>query len=242
MPNTIKLNFEPSLAVITLNRPEKRNALNPEMVAELTEAFSAAEADPRCRAVLFRAEGKAFCAGMDLDELLAMMELPYEANLEDSRRLGAMFQRIWSLSKPVVGVAQGSAIAGGCGLASVCDYFFAVPTAKFGYTEVAIGFVPAIVSIYLERVIGKAPAVDLLETGRIIEAHEAKALGLIHEVVSPENLEARAREFALGATKRSRAAVTPEELERACVANAQARFTEKCRAGVSAFLAKRQPR
>jgi methylglutaconyl-CoA hydratase len=242
MPNTIKVHFEPPLAILSLNRPEKRNAMNPEMVAELTDAFSTVEADPRCRAVLFRAEGRAFCAGMDLDELLAMMELPYEENLEDSRRLGALFQRIWSLSKPVVGVGQGSAIAGGCGLASVCDYFFAVPAAKFGYTEVAIGFVPAIVSIYLERVLGKAPALELLETGRIIEAPEARALGLIHEVVPPENLEARAREFALTAGKRARAMVTPEELDRACVANAQARFTDKCRAGVGAFLAKRQPR
>ena len=237
------LYFETSgqLSTITLNRPDKRNAISIPMIAELQAALDEIE-KTHTRVVILTGTGKAFCAGIDLDYLQAIGQQSAAENQDDSRRIAKMFRKIWSYSRPMIAAVNGHALAGGCGIATLCDFTLAVPEAKFGYTEVAIGFVPAIVSIYLERVIGKAPAVDLLETGRIIEAHEAKALGLIHEVVSPENLEARAREFALGATKRSRAAVTPEELERACVANAQARFTEKCRAGVSAFLAKRQPR
>jgi len=229
MPNTIKLNVEPSLTVITLNRPEKRNALNPEMIAELTEAFSNAD-----RPVVLRAEGKAFCAGMDLDHLFAMMDKSYEENLDDARRLAALFYRIWNFPQPVIAAVQGPALAGGCGLAAVCDHILAVPTAKFGYTEVAIGFLPAIVSIFVET--GR----DLLETGRLIEALEAQSIGWVREIVTPEKLDSRAREFVFTAGNRVRHTVTPAELERACIANTEARFTPECQAGVRAFLEKRQ--
>ncbi len=219
MPNTT------DLKVVTLNRPEKRNALNPELIAMLIEAFAVGD-----RPVLLRAEGKVFCAGMDLDHLYEMMQRPYEDNLEDARRLGAMYYRIWNYPKPVIAAVQGPALAGGCGLVSVCDYVIAAPGAKFGYTEVTLGWLPAIVSIFLET--GR----DLLLSGKIIDAAEALKIGLVHEVT--DHLEARARE--LKPDKRPRKSVTPEELDQACIANAKARLTEECRAGVRAFLEKRK--
>jgi methylglutaconyl-CoA hydratase len=221
MPNTT------DLEVVTLNRPEKRNALNPEIIAMVTDAFTKAD-----RPVLLRAEGKVFCAGLDLDALDAMMQQSYEANLEDARRLGAMYYRIWNYPKPVIAAVQGPALAGGCGLVSVCDYVLAAPEATFGYTEVTIGFLPAIVSVFLDK--GR----DLLLSGRIIDAGDAREIGLVQEIVPAEELEVRARE--LKPVKRPRRTVTPEELEAACLANVRARLTEECRAGVRAFLERRK--
>lgn len=209
------------LKTITLNRPEKRNALNPELIAMLTEAFARAD-EP----ALLRAEGTAFCAGLDLDHLWAMMQKSYEESLEDARRLGAMYYTIWNYPHPVTAAVQGPALAGGCGLVSVCDYVVAAPEAKFGYTEAAIGFLPAIVSIFLDR------GGDVLLSGRIIDAKEALRIGFIDEI-SP-SLRPR-----VAPGKRPRKRVTPEELDAACIANAKARFTEEARAGVRAFLEKR---
>jgi methylglutaconyl-CoA hydratase len=224
MKNIISHN-ENSLTVITLNRPEKRNALNPEMIAGLTAFFANAD-----RPILLRAEGRAFCAGMDLDYLYAMMQKSYEENLEDARRLGAMYYTIWNCARPVIAAVQGPALAGGCGLVTVCDYVIAAPEAKFGYTEAAIGFLPAIVSIFLET--GR----DLLLSGTIIDVAEAHKIGFVNEVVPASQLEVRARDIKPG--KRARKRVTPEELDTACVANATARLTEECRTGVRAFLEK----
>lgn len=222
--NNIISHVEDGRRIVTLSRPEKRNALNAAMIAGLSEAF---EDD---LPVLLRAEGKAFCAGLDLDYLYAMMQRPYEENLADARRLGAMYYAIWNHPKPVVAAVQGPALAGGCGLVSVCDYVVAAPEAKFGYTEVTIGFLPAIVSIFLEM------GQKSLLSGRLIHAEEGLRIGLIHEVT--DHLDARAREAKPG--KRPRKTVTPEELDQACIANAQARLTEECRAGVRAFVERRK--
>ncbi len=247
----IRVENEPPLTIMTLNRPDKRNALNPQMVTELTETLIAAETDKKCRALLLRGEGAAFCAGMDLDVLAHLALQPYEINLEDSRRLGEMFRRVWAHPKPTIAVVAGPAIAGGCGLATMCDITLATPESVFGFTEVRIGLVPAIVGVFLPRIIGEKRARDLLLTGRLISASEACELGLVTELVPADRIELRAREIAaqfaanspqaLAVTKRLRGAIPAGELEQACAANAAARYTDDCREGLRAFLEKRKP-
>ena len=247
----IRYNLEPPVGVITLDRPDRRNALDSEMAGELTEALGAAETDPRCRVILLRAEGPAFCAGMDLRALQMMLSQSYEANLEDSRRLAAVFERLWSFPKPTVAAVQGAALGGGCGLAAICDVTLTAPDTQLGFPEVRIGFVPALVSIFLVRLVGHAHARDLLLSGRRMTGAEAHRIGLVNEVVALDALDRRAREVAkefsanspqaMAATRRLLPAISPEELEQACVANANARMTDDCREGVRAFLEKRPP-
>jgi methylglutaconyl-CoA hydratase len=251
---TIRYEAEPPITVLTLNRPEKRNALNPQLISELSEAFAIAGADNQCRVVLLQAEGKAFCAGMDLESLQTISSQSAEKNLEDSRQLAQLFRRIHTLPKPVIAVVAGAAVAGGCGLATVCDYTLATPEAKFGYTEVRIGFVAAIVGVFLTRQIGEKRARELLLSGRLIESAEALRLGLISEVIPAAQIPTRARHIAaeLAANSPQGLATTKAllagrealdaELEHACRVNAEARLSEDCREGVRAFLEKRPPR
>jgi methylglutaconyl-CoA hydratase len=131
---------------ITMNRPEKRNALSHELVMELTHAFDTAENDLSVKVIVLKAQGDAFCAGADLAYLQQLQNYSFEQNLEDSRQLKNLFLKIYQLKKVVIAQVQGHALAGGCGLATVCDFTFAVPEAKLGYTEVKIGFIPALVS------------------------------------------------------------------------------------------------
>ncbi|MGN6507856.1 MAG: enoyl-CoA hydratase-related protein, partial [Chitinophaga sp.] len=142
------------IATITLNRPEKRNALNGEVVKELRKTFAAAAADENVKVVILAGNGKAFCAGADLDYLRQLQANDLEANLADSRELMLLMQEIYSMEKVVIARIEGDAIAGGCGLATIADLSYAVPEARFGYTEVRIGFVPALVSVFLVRNIG----------------------------------------------------------------------------------------
>ena len=247
----VRYNLAPPVGVITLDRPDRRNALDSEMAGELMEACRAAEIDPRCRVVLLRAEGPAFCAGMDLRALQMMLSQSYEANLEDSRRLAAVFERLWSFPKPTVAAVQGAALGGGCGLAAICDVTLTAPDTQLGFPEVRIGFVPALVSIFLVRLVGHAHARDLLLSGRRMTGAEAHRIGLVNEVVSLDVLDRRAREVAeelasnspqaMAATKRLMPAISQDEIERACVVNAKARMTDDCREGVRAFLEKRAP-
>src|ERR1051326_4225398 len=191
---TIRYESEPPLALIILNRPEKRNALNSQLVDELGKAFALAQEDSNCRVVLLKAEGKAFAAGLDLEALQKIVGQSHEKNLEDSRKLAVLFRRIYTLPKPVIAVVAGPAIAGGCGLATVCDITIATPDAKFGYTEVKIGFVAAIVNVFLLLIVGEKQARDLLLSGRLIDSAEAARIGLINEVVPADQILARAKQ------------------------------------------------
>lgn len=250
MPD-IRYVVEPPLGVVTLDRPGRRNAISGEMVTELTAALQSAAADPLCRAVLLRAEGPAFCAGMDLAYLRSMMEQSYEANLDDSRRMASLFDLVWRLPKPVVSAVQGPALGGGCGLAAICDVTIASAEATFGFPEVKIGFVPALVSVFVVRLVGYAQSRELLVTGRLLSAEEARGIGLVNHVVPAAEIDAHARAVAerlasgslqaVAATKHLLRAVPPEELERAAMVNAEARATADCREGVRAFLEKRPP-
>lgn len=242
------------MAVITLNRPEKRNALNPELIQGLREAFGKAAADALVKVVILRAQGEAFCAGADLAYLQQLQDFSFEENLADSRNLMQLYHFIYTLPKVVVAQVEGHALAGGSGLVTVCDFAFSVPEAKFGYTEVRIGFVPAIVSAFLVRKIGEARAKDLLLTGRLISASEAQALGMIFRVEPKEIVGAEVDRFArqlvtsasaesLAATKKLIDQVQDrplsEALEFAARENAAARATADCRRGIDAFLQKK---
>jgi methylglutaconyl-CoA hydratase len=254
MLETLKLEFTGELATITLNREDKRNAISPLMLSELQSALDAVERS-HARVGIVTGAGKAFCAGMDLDMLANIAKQSPAENQEDSRRMARMFRRIWSFSKPLIAAVNGAALAGGCGIATLCDFTLAAPEAKFGYTEVRIGFLPAIVSVFLTRQIGEKRARDLLLTGRVIEAAEAKEIGLITEVVPAEHLMDRAHELAgvliaaspssLTRAKRlltsAAAATVDADLERAVLENARIRCTPDFKEGVASFLEKRKP-
>jgi methylglutaconyl-CoA hydratase len=252
---TLQLEFDGALATIILTRPEKRNAISAQMISELLAALGEVESS-HARVLIVTGLGKAFCAGMDLEGLRAIAAQSHKEHLEDSRRMATMFHRIYSFPKPIICAVNGAAIAGGCGIATLGDFTLAVPEAKFGYTEVRIGFVPALVSVFLRRQIGDKRSRDLLLSGRIIEADEAHRLGLVTEIVPADGLLSRAREIASGllassptsvaATKRlllSYDLVAIEsELELAIRENAAIRSTADFREGVSSFLEKRDPK
>ena len=254
MYSTLLLDIAGNVATITLNRPDKRNAISAAMISELQSALDEIEKS-HARVVILTGNGKAFCAGMDLEMLAAIAQQSPAENQEDSRRMAKMFRRIWSFSKPLIAAVNGAALAGGCGIATLCDFTLAVPEAKFGYTEVKIGFLPAIVSVFLSRQIGEKRTRDLLLTGRIMEAAEAREIGLINEIVPAEKLMDRAKELAdiliaaspssLTRTKRlltsAAAASLDADLERAILENARIRSTPDFKEGLASFLEKRKP-
>src|SRR5579871_1610999 len=196
MYSTLLLECKDNIATITLNRPDKRNAINPAMIADIQSALDAIEKNHATRVVIITGAGKAFCAGMDLDKLATLATQTPAENQEDSRRIAKLLRRIWAFPRPTIAAVNGAAYAGGCGIATLCDFTLAVPEAKFGYTEVKIGFLPAIVSVFLTRQIGEKRCRDLLLTGRLIEATEAKEMGLVNEIVPGDKLMDRARELA----------------------------------------------
>jgi methylglutaconyl-CoA hydratase len=252
---TLQLELAGEIATITLNRPEKRNAISPEMIVEILAAFDEVESGPS-RVVMITGAGKAFCSGMDLEALKSLAQQSPTEQREDADRLTKLFRRIWSFPKPTIAAVNGHAIAGGCGLATLCDFTIAVPEAKFGYPEVRIGFLPAVVSIFLVRQIGEKQARNLLLTGKTIDAAEAHRLGLVSEIVASDQLIKAAQELAatLIASSPTSLRITnkllcdfaaPEvnrELELAAMESAQIRSTEDFREGLSSFLEKRAPR
>src|SRR5580658_364766 len=165
------------------------------MITDLLGARQPAEQDA-ANVVIITGSGKAFCAGMDLDELQTVARQALPKNLEDARRMTKLLYRLHSFPKPIIAAVNGAAIAGGCGIATLADFTIAVPEAKFGYTEVKIGFTPAIIAVFVRRRLGDKQMRDLLLTGRIIDAAEALRMGLITEVVPMERLMPRAREIA----------------------------------------------
>lgn len=244
------------IGLISLNRPEKRNALSPDLIQALDQALTAFETDEEVKVVVLRAEGKAFCAGADLDYIQQMQHFSLEENLVDSNRLKALFTKIYEFPKVVIAQVQGPALAGGCGLVTVCDFAFASAEAVFGYTEVKIGFVPALVSVFLSEQIGQAKAAELLLSGEVISSAKAVQLGLISETVSLEFLENRTLEFAdklirenstfsMQETKRLLRSLGKDArhqaLDQAALSNAEVRSHADCGKGIAAFLAKTKP-
>ena len=251
--STLTLSYDGVLCVVTLNRPDKRNAISYELIDDLLRAFAEIEHSPAQILVLTGA-GKAFCSGMDLDNLRSITGRTAEENQADSSTMARLFRTLYEFPKVTIAAVNGPAIAGGCGLATLCDFTLASGEAKFGYTEVRIGFIPAIVSTFLLRQVGEKQARDLLLTGRIIGADEAFRMGLANEVVAPDKLMERAHELAkellqnspasLLATKRLLKKYSSQELDQqigaAVEENARIRTTADFREGVSSFLEKRK--
>jgi methylglutaconyl-CoA hydratase len=251
---TVQLEYDGRVATITLNRPERRNAISFDLIDDLLRALDDV-AKSEAIILIVTGAGKAFCSGMDLDNLKSLLGRSAEQNLQDSQTMVQLFRSLYEFPKVTIAAVNGAAIAGGTGLALLCDFTLAVPEAKFGYTEVRIGFVPAIVSTFLLRQVGEKQARDLLLTGRLFDAEEATRMGLINEIVPAENLLARARELAallmenspssLRATKQlltdhARAEIETQ-IEAAVRENAAIRTTADFREGISSFLEKRKP-
>lgn len=252
--NTILLTHSGPVATITLNRPDKRNAISYELIDDLQRALDKVQHSDS-QVLIITGAGGAFCSGMDLENLKALTGRSDEQNLEDSRTMARLFRSIYDFPKPTIAAVNGPAIAGGTGIATICDFTIASSDAKFGYTEVRIGFVPAIVSAFLVSQVGEKQARDLLLTGRIFAADEALRMGLVTQVVAPEDLTRRAHELAqtllanspasLRATKALLAQTVNAELDKqieaAVAQNAAIRQTHDFREGISAFLEKRKP-
>src|SRR5438270_2733081 len=192
---TLTVAHEESVATVTLNRPEKRNAVSFQLVEDLIRALAEIEKSDS-QVVIITGAGKAFCAGLDLEELKSLIGKSQEQNLKDSATMAKLFRTIYDFPKPTIAAVNGAAIAGGTGIATMCDFTLAVPDAKFGYTEVKIGFVPAIVSSYLVFQVGHKIARDLLLTARLFDAAEAHRYGLVNEILPAEKLMPRAQELA----------------------------------------------
>jgi methylglutaconyl-CoA hydratase len=252
---TVKLAEDAGIATITLNRSDKRNALSFQLLDELTRALDEAERSD-VQIVVLTGAGKAFCAGMDLEELKTLTGKSQAENVADSRKMARIFRRLYEFPRPTIAAVNGAAIAGGTGLATMCDFTLAVPEAKFGYTEVRIGFVPAIVSSILVWQVGHKIARDLLLTGRLFDAAEAHRIGLVNEVVAAEQLMNRARELAMQLMENSPtslrltkklvngfiSAQLDAQIEQAVHENAEIRQTADFHEGVTSFLEKRKPR
>lgn len=252
---TLEVRSQGRIATVTLNRPEKRNALSRQLIAELEEALTAIERSA-AEVVVLTGAGKAFCAGMDLEELKSMAAQSPEENLEDSRRTARLFRRLYEFPRPTIAAVNGAAIAGGLGLATMCDFTLAAAEAKLGYTETRIGFIPALVASILVWQVGHKTARDLLLTARLLDAGEAERLGLVNQVVPGGQVLERAHALAeqllenspssLRATKQLLNRFLAEALDRgielAVHENAGIRQTADFREGVASFLEKRKPR
>ena len=250
----IKYDISRRVGTITLSRPEKHNALDDTMVSELSSAFFSAQKDTSVKVILLKAEGESFCSGADLAYIQRISKYDFNQNQQDSSNLMKLFLQIYTYRKPVIALVQGAALAGGCGLATVCDFVLAArETAKFGYTEVRIGFIPAIVMIFLVRRIGEARARALTLQGSTVNAEEASQLGLVNQVVPAVSLESQGEELAqmlvekcssssMGLIKELLARIhgmsTNDALDYAANLNALTRMTEDCKKGIESFLKK----
>lgn len=251
---TLEIKEAEGIHTITMNRPERRNALNPQMIAELTHALGESAACT-CGVVVLTGAGSAFCSGMDLENLKSLTNQRPEDQRADAESTMWMMRRLYELTKPTIAAVNGPAIAGGTGLATLCDFTLAEPHAKFGYTEVKIGFIPAIVSVFLLEMIGEKKAKTLLLSGKIFTAEEALALGLVTEVVPEGELLPRVRAQAelllknspesMSAVKKLLSSYAKERLDRDLMRamrwNEKIRNSADFKEGLTAFLEKRDP-
>jgi len=249
----IKLHLEHPIVKITMNRPEKKNALSPEMLAEISSALDSVENDYDVRVIILTGGEGIFCAGADLEYMQKLSEFGAEENLADSRKLRDLLWKIYTYPKIVIAQVHGPALGGGAGLAAVCDMVFASDDSEFGYTEVGLGFIPALVSVFLTRKIGEQHARELLLSARKVTAEEAYSLGLINSVVSCPQLEEMVKSYAITVARNSPSAIAMTKrllattagmsmeaaLEYAASMNALARGTEDAKKGRAKFLAKK---
>jgi methylglutaconyl-CoA hydratase len=250
----IKYNIANRICSITLSRPEKHNAIDDIMVTELSAAFQAAQRDNEVKVIILKADGDSFSSGADLAHLQKISKYDFDQNQKDSSNLMKLYLQIYTQRKPVIALVQGFALAGGCGLATVCDLVIAAKeTARFGYTEARIGFIPAIVMVFLIRRVGEAKARELALRGNIIDADEAHHIGLVNLVVPAVQIEDAGEELALdlithcssssmGLVKELIARISGmsmnDALDYAANLNALTRMTDDCKKGIDSFLKK----
>jgi len=241
-----------AIARVRLNRPEKRNALNADLISGIKDALNRARSDQSIRVVLLSGEGKDFCSGADLSALQMIAAASVSENAEDARALMELFLLIREIPLPVVAAVRGRALAGGCGLASACDLVLAASSARFGYPEVKIGFVPAMVLAILRRNVSEKLAFELLTRGEELNAAKALELGLVNQVFEEEQFEVEVANYVnrFGELSKSAIALTKtllyqidglsfvEALETGADVNVIARLTEDCQRGVAKFLKK----
>jgi enoyl-CoA hydratase/carnithine racemase len=254
MTQNIQVTISGAIGAITLARPEKKNALNRETTDQLAQALFALSENPAVRVVALGAEGVDFCAGADLAALEQLLDAPRQAHLDDAKALGHVFHTIRRMEKPVVALVTGRAYGGGAGLATACDIVLAHEDARFAYPEVTIGFVPAMVMTMLRRAVGEKQAFDLVSTGRILTAEEARAMGLVSRVFAAREFDelsqgvldqlASAPPSAMAATKRLFYKLDSvgflDGISAGIVANADARATSAFREGVQKFTSRKK--
>jgi len=250
--NFLEIEEHGGIATVRLNRPEKRNALGPALLSEIQAAFSSLGARKDISVIILEGAGKAFCAGADLEYLEHMSGFSIQENHQDSLHLKTAFHAVYTCPKPVIAKVHGPAIAGGCGLATVCDFIIAGESAIFGYSEVKIGFIPAIVMVYLLRKIGDTKARRLLLSAENISANEAERIGLITQCVPDGELNNAVQTLAetllnnssssMALTKDMLANLHGMSLEAglnyAASMNAFTRMTDDCKHGIQSFLNK----
>lgn len=252
MMSLILTNIEGRVGTIVLNRPEKRNALSAELVTELKQAFLDFNSNENVKIILLKSASLPFCAGADLAYLMQLRNFTFEENVADSQHLKELFELIYTSPKITISQVEGPALAGGCGLATVADFCFASIEATFGYTEAKIGFLPALVMVYLREKVGMQVMTDWLLTGRVFGADEAFNCGLIYQVSASDDIEKQVNDFisklTIGVSQQSIEGIKKmmrnlpfdrsEALNYAAEMNAHARATSDCRKGIDAFLNK----
>jgi methylglutaconyl-CoA hydratase len=251
----VKIEETGHAAICTLSQPEKRNPISSEMRRDLMAALESVRTKDSVRAVIITGSGSAFCSGLDLEALAEQQKFSTAEHVRDSKEIADFFQYVYSYPKATIAAVNGPAVAGGCGLAIVCDMTIASETAWFALSEVKIGFVPAIVSVFLERTIGPKRAKEMTLTGRKVDANEAKSWGIVNEVLPAAELMHRATALADQIAQNSPSAVTETKRVAVCISrlcfeeainiavdsNAKTRATPQCKEGVEAFLTKRKP-
>lgn len=251
MPDVI-ISDHDSIRLLTLDRPDKRNALNDAVVAALKGGLREADSDESLRAVVIRGAGKDFCSGADLSSIQKIAGATYEENVEDARSLAELFELIRQVRVPVIAAVHGRALAGGAGLGFGCDLVVAARSARFGFPEVKIGFVPAMVAAIVRRNLGEKKSFELLTRGDEFSAEEAAAIGLVNHLLPDEDFDTAAIEYAsryarlsgsaVAMTKRLLYDIDADDLSTAIAkgveTNARARMTDDCKKGIAKFLEK----
>jgi methylglutaconyl-CoA hydratase len=250
--SVVKTTTDGAVRVIELNRPEKRNALNDELIAALKDALREADADESLRAIVIRGAGKDFCSGADLVSIQKIADASYEENVEDARSLADLFELLRKVRVPVIAAVHGRALAGGCGLAFGCDLVIATKSARFGFPEVKIGFVPAMVAAILRRNLGEKKSFELLTSGAEFSVDDAEKIGLVNIIFDDEAFDTAAIEYASRYANLSSSAVAmtkrllydidaddlPTAIAKGVETNARARMTDDCKKGIAEFLEK----
>jgi methylglutaconyl-CoA hydratase len=254
MPSVIQVSNHDRVRIIELNRPEKRNALNDELIGALKAALRETDADETLRAIVIRGAGKDFCSGADLAAIQKIANATFDENVEDAGSLAELFAIIRNIRVPVIAAVHGRALAGGCGLATSCDLVIATHSARFGYPEVKIGFVPAMVAAILRRNLGEKKSFELLTQGFEFSAEIAEAIGLVNAVFDDDDFDSAAVEYAsryanvsgsaVAMTKRLLYDIDADDMTTAIAkgveANAKARMTDDCKEGIARFLQKQR--